>query len=148
MKVSTKVECGIIALIDIAVNSADGKIVKVNEISKRNNISAKYLEQILPLLKNAGLIRSIKGAGGGYVLSRQSSEINLLDIVNSLDNTLFSDSSFGEKLESDATSAIYECLWHPVNDYLRNYSGNLTLEELTDKYKELQSNKEDMMYYI
>ena len=60
MRISTKVEFGIIALLDIALNTNNENTVKVNAISKRNNISAKYLEQILPLLKQSNLISSVK----------------------------------------------------------------------------------------
>lgn len=61
MKISTKVECGIIALIDIAIHSENGEAVAVSSISKRQNISVKYLEQILVALRQAHLIRGIKG---------------------------------------------------------------------------------------
>lgn len=148
MKISTKVECGIIALIDIAVNTQDGDIVKVNAISQRNNISAKYLEQILPLLKQAKLINSVKGASGGYVLSRKSSDITLDEIINALDNTILSSSTFSDKLDSNATDTIAECLWEPVTDYLVHFSEGITLKELTDKYGEKQLSKNEPMYYI
>lgn len=61
MKISTKVECGIIALIDIAIHSENGEAVAVSSISKRQNISVKYLEQILVALRQTHLIRGIKG---------------------------------------------------------------------------------------
>lgn len=64
MKISTKVECGIIALVDICINSGNDEVVTVINISRRQDISAKYLEQILPLLRHAGIIRSVKGAKG------------------------------------------------------------------------------------
>ena len=94
MRVSSKVECGIIALVDIAVNSWSENIesiVMVNAISQRNNISAKYLEQIIPLLKQAGLLRSIKGSGGGYTLSREPASISLNEIVNALDSSILAE---------------------------------------------------------
>ena len=71
MKISTKVECGIIALIDIAIHSENGEAVAVSSISKRQNISVKYLEQILVALRQTHLIRGIKGFKGGYVVGRQ-----------------------------------------------------------------------------
>ncbi|MFR4476199.1 MAG: Rrf2 family transcriptional regulator [Ruminococcus callidus] len=70
MKISTKVECGIIALIDIAIHSENGEAVAVSSISKRQNISVKYLEQILVALRQTHLIRGIKGFKGGYVVAR------------------------------------------------------------------------------
>ncbi len=151
MRISSKVECGIIALIDIALNSngeGSNNIVKVNAISKRNNISTKYLEQIIPLLKQANFLRSVKGAGGGYVMARDPANITLDEVVNALDNTILSSSVSSEKLEPVATAAIAECLWDPVNDYLRKFSEKLTLKDLTDKYCEMQNEQTEPMYYI
>ncbi len=148
MKISTKVECGIIALIDIAVNSDNDSVVKINEISKRNNISAKYLEQIFPLLKQSSIIKSIKGASGGYILARSSSEITLNEIVNALDNSILSASTFNDKFEQMAITAINECLWEPVTDFMCSFSENLTLKDLADKFNELNSIHVEPMYYI
>lgn len=149
MKISTKVECGIIALMDIAVNSENGNIVKVASISKRNNISAKYLEQILPLLRQAKIIGSVKGASGGYVLTRGASDITLNEIINALDNTILNSSTFNETLAPAAAAAIDECLWSPVTDYLHSFSADLTLKALTDKYTEKQNEMDaEPMYYI
>lgn len=148
MRVSSKVECGIIALIDIAVNSQGNSIVKLNAVSRRNNISAKYLEQIIPLLKNAHFLNSVKGSGGGYVLSRDPSEITLNEIVNALDETILAPSIFNENLESSATETISECLWEPVNDYLQEFSRNLSLKDLADRFTEKQTENPELMYYI
>ena len=148
MRISSKVECGIIALIDIAINSRNNNIVKLNSVSKRNNISIKYLEQIIPLLKHADFLRSVKGSGGGYALSRDPAEITLNEVVNALDDTLFSPSTFNEQLESTAIDTIAECLWEPVNDYLQKFSQNLTLKDLADRFTEKRSEINEPMYYI
>ena len=148
MKISTKVECGIIALIDIAIHSECESVVKINAISERNNISAKYLEQIFPLLKQSNIIKSVKGANGGYVLTREPSDITLSEIVNALDNSILSSTTFNDKLVSDASTAINDCLWQPINDYLCSFSEKLTLKVLADRYSELNSVRSDIMYYI
>ncbi len=151
MRVSSKVECGIIALVDIAVNSwsdLSENIVKVNAISQRNNISAKYLEQIIPLLKQAGLLRSVKGSGGGYVLSRDPASITLSEVVNALDSTILAPSEFNDQLEANATETISECLWEPVNEYLQEFSQSLTLKYLADRFAAKKSEALEPMYYI
>ena len=148
MKVSTKVECGIIALIDIAVNSQYERVVKVNAIADRNDISAKYLEQIIPLLKQSNIISSVKGAGGGYTLTREPSKITLNEIVNALDNSILSLTVFNDNLISEANTAINECLWKPINDYFCSFSEKLTLKDLIDRFNELKSSSSDLMYYI
>ena len=148
MRVSTKVECGIIALIDIAVNSRSNNIVKLNAVSKRNNISVKYLEQIIPLLKHADFLKSVKGSGGGYTLSRAPASITLSEIVNALDSSILAPSEFSDQLDTNVTDAIAECLWTPVNNYLQQFSQKLTLKELADKFIEKQTEETEPMYYI
>ena len=148
MRVSSKVECGIIALVDIAVNSRNNNIVKLNAVSRRNNISAKYLEQIVPLLKHADFLKSVKGSGGGYVLARDPASITINEIVNALDDTIFAPSVFSDQLESTATETISECLWTPVNDYLQQFSQTLTLKDLADRFTEKQVEQLEPMYYI
>lgn len=148
MRVSSKVECGIIALIDIAVNSRNNNIVKLNAVSKRNNISVKYLEQIIPLLKHADFLKSVKGSGGGYALARDAAKITISEIVNALDDTILSPSVFSDQLEPAATEAIAECLWTPVNDYLQKFSQKLTLQDLADRFTEKQVEQLEPMYYI
>ncbi|MCR5601007.1 MAG: Rrf2 family transcriptional regulator [Ruminococcus sp.] len=148
MRVSSKVECGIIALIDIAVNSKGNNIVKLNAVSKRNNISAKYLEQIVPLLKHADFLKSVKGSGGGYALARDPADITINEIVNALDDTIFAPSVFNDQLEPTATETISECLWTPVNEYLQKFSLNLTLKDLADRFTEKQIGQIEPMYYI
>ncbi|EWM54770.1 RrF2 family transcriptional regulator [Ruminococcus flavefaciens] len=148
MRVSSKVECGIIALIDIAVNSQGNNIVKLNAVSRRNNISAKYLEQIVPLLKHADFLKSVKGSGGGYALARDPANITLNEIVNALDETIFAPSTFNDQLETTATDTISECLWEPVNNYLMQFSKSLTLKDLADKFTEKHTSEIEPMYYI
>ena len=86
MKVSTRVEYGMLALTDIALYSENGSSVSGPDIAERQNISQKYLEQILTHLKQAGLIRAQKGLRGGYTLSRPADSIRLSEVLNALDN--------------------------------------------------------------
>ena len=128
MRISTKVEFGIIALLDIALNTNNENTVKVNAISKRNNISAKYLEQILPLLKQSNLISSVKGSSGGYRIQRELGDITLYEIVNALDRSILASSEFSKELEQNATDAIEKCLWEPMTHISQSaIHGNLSL---------------------
>ena len=146
MRISTKVEFGIIALLDIALNTNNENTVKVNAISKRNNISAKYLEQILPLLKQSNLISSVKGSSGGYRLQRELGDITLYEIVNALDSSILASSEFSKDLEQNATDAIERCLWRPMTSYLRKYTQSMTLKDLTDMYYERKKYNDDISF--
>jgi Rrf2 family protein len=91
MRLSKRGEYGIRAMIKLADNASPDKsypMMQIKEISERENIPAKYLEQILLALKNAGLLQSKMGFGGGYYLARPASEINLGQIVRVLDGPL------------------------------------------------------------
>src|SRR5512140_742094 len=90
MRLSKRGEYGLRAMIRLATPGPDGnlRIVQIREISQREQIPAKFLEQILLALKNAGLLHSKMGVGGGYHLSRPASEISLGSIVRVLDGPL------------------------------------------------------------
>ena len=87
MKISTKGRYGLRALIDLAQYS-EIEPVSISSIATRQAISEGYLEQLMSMLKKAGLIKSIRGAGGGYVLARDMSEISVGDVLRVLEGSL------------------------------------------------------------
>lgn len=94
MRLSKRGEYGLRAMIDLATTlkerdgKANGEVVQIREIAERQHIPAKFLEQILLTLKNAGLLHSRMGVGGGYYLAKPASEISLGQIVRVLDGPL------------------------------------------------------------
>jgi Rrf2 family protein len=90
MRLSKRGEYGLRAMIVLATPDEDGRpsVVQIKEISQREQIPAKFLEQILLALKNAGLLHSKMGLGGGYYLAKPANEINLGQIVRVLDGPL------------------------------------------------------------
>lgn len=92
MRISKRSEYGLRAMIDIAQNLQEqhgrGELVQIRDIAERQHIPAKFLEQILLTLKNAGVVRSRMGIGGGYYLARPASEISLGHIIRVLDGPL------------------------------------------------------------
>lgn len=91
MRLSKRGEYGLRAMIDLATCTQNGSgtgVVQIREIAERQHIPAKFLEQILLTLKNAGLLHSRMGVGGGYYLARPASEISLGHIVRVLDGPL------------------------------------------------------------
>ncbi len=148
MKISSKVECGIISLVDICIYSNDSAVTVIN-ISARQNISAKYLEQILPQLRQANIIRSVKGAKGGYTLTRPAEKITLRDVINALDSTVLSDVTFRDREDCLIADALSECLWSKMTAYLQDFTGNVTLRDLADRYDRLSAaGTAEPMYYI
>lgn len=149
MKISAKVECGIIALVDIAINSESGKAVSITGISARQNISAKYLEQILIALKQANIVRGQKGSHGGYMLSRPSEKITFSEIINALDVTILCDTYIdGSQDNSDYKTAVNSCLWDKMNSYLQNFAEKITLADVAEQCRTAYDEKNAYMYYI
>ena len=137
MKISTKVEFGIIAIIDIAVYSQNGCSVTAPDIAKRHNISKKYLEQILPSLTSTNLIRGQKGLNGGYVIAKDFSEITFKDILNALDKRVLNDVYFDSRDKNDMMmELINDKLWSAMSSYMQNYAESITLAEIAEHYKQ------------
>ncbi|MFR1501816.1 MAG: RrF2 family transcriptional regulator [Ruminococcus sp.] len=148
IKISTKVECGIIALIDIALHSENGEAVAVSSISKRQNISVKYLEQILMVLRQSNLVRSTKGFKGGYVLTRPAKEISLRTVIDALDVTVLADVHFQEESETPLKTLVNHQLWNPMTTYLRKFCDSITISDMMEQYRTFLSDTEGPMYYI
>jgi Rrf2 family cysteine metabolism transcriptional repressor len=88
MRLSKRGEYGIRSMIYLARNASPGKLIQLKQISSKENIPTKYLEQIMLALRHAGLLHSRLGIGGGYYLAKSPDEINLGQIVRTLDGPL------------------------------------------------------------
>ena len=136
MKISTKVRYGMLALTDIALYSESGTAVSGPEIAERQDISQKYLEQILTHLKQAGLIRAQKGLRGGYALTRSAGKIRLSEILNALDNSILEETDTGNS--GTLRDAVNACLWQKMNRTMIDFAESKTLSEfLTDCRQQL-----------
>ena len=96
MKISTKGRYGIRALIDLAVNSTNGHVSLVN-IANRNQISVHYLEHVFSSLKRGGIVKSVKGAQGGYVLADKPENITVAQMILALEGRLQYRAGIGER---------------------------------------------------
>ncbi len=149
MKISTRVEYGIIALADIAMYGADGKTVSSSDISERQDISQKYLEQIIISLRQGGFVKGQKGSRGGYLLSRPADKIYLSEILNALDNSILAD-TVEDTPENQAgmRSSVNCCLWDKINSYMRSFAEQMTLADLIAEYRSGGGDDNENMYYI
>lgn len=87
MKLSTKGRYAMVALADIALQPSDA-LVSLGEISKRQDISLPYLEQLFVKLRRAGLVESVRGPGGGYRLAKSTHEIRVVEVLSAVDETV------------------------------------------------------------
>ncbi len=147
MKVSTKVQYGMLALTDIALHSENGSAVSGPEIADRQDISQKYLEQILTHLKQAGLIRAQKGLRGGYTLPRPADQIRLSEILNALDNSILEETDpAGESDGRSLRGAVNDCVWKELNHSVVAFAESRMLSDIMQKCRELSGDWD--MYVI
>jgi Rrf2 family protein len=138
MKISTKGRYGVRFLIDIAEQGPD-TLTTLSEISLRQEISAAYLGQIAVSLKRAGFIRSIKGSSGGFVLAKLPSEIQLHDVLSTLEGDLtIVDPPSPSAEESLYRQAIRMGLYQKIDAAVLQTLGALTLEKILSR-KNLQN---------
>jgi Rrf2 family cysteine metabolism transcriptional repressor len=132
MRLSRKSEYALLALVDLACRYGKGR-AKIIEISERNGIPKKYLEQIFLQLKGAGYVRSIRGASGGYELAKNSSEITLAEIIRLIDGPLASVGSaslyFFEHTPIERNEKLLS-VFKEIRDIVANKLENTTLEQL------------------
>lgn len=148
MKISTKGRYGLRAMIDLASNSA-GDHVSLNSIAERQNVSENYLEQVFSTLRKSGLVKSVKGAQGGYILANNSSNITVGDILRALEGNLsvVDDSAEGKGGSVNMEQCLSTNVWEKINASVNSVVDSTTLEDLVDEYKKLNGNQ-TIMFYI
>ncbi|MBP5621761.1 MAG: Rrf2 family transcriptional regulator [Thermoguttaceae bacterium] len=136
MRASTKAFYGVLALADIALNSDNGSSVPAPDIAERQDVSKKYLEQILSLLRRAGYVRAQRGINGGYSLARPANSITLFDIFDALDSAILERTEIGGKrADAGLRDVVNACLWEKINDFLVSFAKSMTLEDFIGECK-------------
>ena len=138
MKVSTRGDYASRALLSLALHGADGIPTSVKDVAERTGLPQPYLEQILLALKGAGLVRSKRGVGGGYVLARLPEEITLAQIVAAVDGPIVA-GDFGAPHENGACDHEGQCIllavWADLGQQIREQLQSLTLAEVAARAK-------------
>ncbi len=142
MKLSTKGRYGLRAFIDLAVYS-ESKPVSLTMIAKRQNISVSYLEQLVAKLKRAGLVESIRGANGGYILSRPASEYSVGEVLRALEEELVPvDCAAINGKSSEHCVGSKNCLsrivWERINESINNTVNNIFIGDLLEENRRNQ----------
>ena len=147
MKLSTKGEYGLLAAIDLALYSERGPVQSV-QIAERQDIPKQYLDQLLLMLKKAGLVESSRGRQGGYQLARPAPEITLFDVVTALEGPIENVNFIGKgkgKLGQNPSERILKDIWTDLVCHTIETLKRRTLEEFCDNHRKIQ---EQFMYYI
>ena len=139
MKLTNKGRYAVMAMADLAINAKKGPI-SLTEISLRQNISLAYLEQIFIKLKNNNLVKSSRGANGGYVLEKPASDIKLSNIIFAVDEevkTLNCKKNSKRGCNNKSTKCITHNLWDQLDQHINNFFEKVKLQDLVRKNQTL-----------
>ena len=137
MKLSTEGRYGVKAMVDLAINYG-GQPVSIKNISERQHISEYYLEQLFSPLRKAKLIKSIRGAQGGYILNRHPKDITVADIMEVLEGPI----EISSCLEGEDSCGNVDCcatrlLWAKIKKSLDNIMESTTLQDMVEDYRKI-----------
>ena len=137
VKVSTRGDYAARALLSLSLHQEQGRSpTSVRDIADRTGLPQPYLEQILLALKGAGLVRSKRGVGGGYVLARPAAELTLSQIVSAVDGPIVA-GDFGEPHQNGACSHEGQCVllsvWADVGEHMRQHLDSFTLADMVQR---------------
>ncbi len=142
MKLTTKGRYGLKAMFDLALYS-NGKPIKLNVIGERQNISVSYLEQLISPLRKAGLVKSIRGAQGGYTLAKPAKDISVGEILVTLEGSLApADCVSGLDDETCCTNSDYcvtRIIYEKIRDSINEVVGGISLQDMIDDHKHINS---------
>lgn len=140
MKISTKGRYALRMLLDLAMHRDDG-FIALKDIAERQNISKKYLEQIVPLLNRSGLLRTNRGFQGGYMLSKPASECTVGEILRLTEGSLAPITCLEQEVNEcpRQTSCITLPMWEGLYKQITDYLDNITLQKMIDDFTDRKS---------
>jgi Rrf2 family cysteine metabolism transcriptional repressor len=142
MKLSTRTRYGIRAMFELAKNYGQGTM-QLKAIAQEEEISVKYLEQLISSLKAAGLVNSVRGVKGGYVLARPPSQIKISDCYNCLEGPVsIIDCVDNKEACLRSGDCVARLLWSEIQASIRTILESTTLQDLVDK-----TQKGKILYY-
>ncbi|MGD0766300.1 MAG: Rrf2 family transcriptional regulator [Dehalococcoidia bacterium] len=147
MKVSTKGRYGTRAMLDVALHADEG-LVHLKDVAERQEISKKYLEHLVARLEGDGLLRTVRGAGGGVALTSPPSEVTILDILRTLEGSLAPVECVDRpEVCSRSGNCGARDLWTELGVIVTGFLGSVTLEDLCERQRE-KDEPAAITYYI
>ncbi len=150
MKLGTRRQYAVMAMVDLTAHTVDvgSSCVSLTDIAVRQNISLPYLEQLFAQLKKEGLVSSVRGAHGGYRLSRLPGDIKVLDVISAVADEIHTTRCVGASAVG-CTKADARCLthdfWESLEHHIVSYLEGITLDDIcTGNFSRLTINKSAM----
>ncbi len=145
MELSSKSESALLALLELADSYQEHEPLQIRQIAAQQNIPDRYLEQLLATLRRGGLVRSQRGAKGGYYLAREPWQVTLLDVLTCLEGA---DAQSTDPIDGDSTasSAVIREIWQEVDAAARDVLQRYTIQDVQERRNARK--QLDFMYYI
>lgn len=134
MRLTTKGRYAVTAMLDLSINYGKGAIT-LADISERQGISLSYLEQLFSNLRKQGLVKSTRGPGGGYRLSRTAEEITVLDVISAVDEKVDNTACEGKGNCHNGEPCLSHKLWHSLSEQIKLYLSAITLGQIVEDYE-------------
>ncbi len=134
MKLTTKGRFAVTAMLDLALNGADGPVTLAG-ISERQRISLSYLEQLFGKLRRRALVDSVRGPGGGYNLARAAHLMTVAEIMQAVEEQIDSTQCGGRENCHDNTRCMTHDLWEELNATVHGFLAGVTLAQLVEKQR-------------
>ena len=143
MKLTTKGRYGVKAMVDLAINYGK-EPVSIKSIAERQNISECYLEQLFSPLRKANLIKSVRGAQGGYILSNDPKDITVAEIMEVLEGPIEISDCLDEEVCSNIDCCATRLLWARIKDSIDSVMQSTTLQDMLDDYYNMKKNNKEV----
>ncbi|MGR9100299.1 MAG: Fe-S cluster assembly transcription factor [Gammaproteobacteria bacterium] len=134
MRLTTKGRYAVTAMLDLAFHGHKNPVT-LTDIATRQTISLSYLEQLFARLRRSGLVKGVRGPGGGYKLSRHAKDINVAEIITAVDEQVDPTKCGGKGDCQNGQPCLTHDLWYGLSEQIRNYLEGISLGELLERDK-------------
>ena len=132
MRLTTKGRYAVTAMLDLSIHSSKGP-VNLSDISRRQDISLSYLEQLFARLRKRKLVSSVRGPGGGYRLGRSDNTIQVAEIIDAVNESLDTTKCQGKSDCQLGETCLTHHLWQDLSDQIHSFLSNITVADLVSK---------------
>lgn len=134
MRLTTRGRYAVTAMLDLAINANEGPVT-LADISQRQGISLSYLEQLFSRLRKRDLVNSVRGPGGGYLLSRESALINIAQIIDAVNEVVDATNCHGKGNCHRGEMCLTHHLWQDLSSQIHQFLSNITLNTLLERHQ-------------
>ena len=147
MRLTTKGRFAVTAILDLALNETE-KPVTLADISERQSISLSYLEQLFSRMRREGIVKSVRGPGGGYHLAKKHQDITVKAIITAVDEEIDATQCSGKENCHEGRRCITHDIWASINHKILEYLESLTLAHLVEAQSKEGKNREQAVFFL